>query len=96
MEGIWARLLSILYYICIVVGEPIIKRGWYPMNGLNSPDVYVCLQPGPEYPNVINRGLFFVWNDLRWEVIVRVVDISGIFDDHCLSFLLIICNIIRC
>jgi hypothetical protein len=32
----------------------------------------------------------FILNDLRWEVIVRYVDICGIVDHHCLNFLFII------
>ena len=31
--------------------------------------------------------VFFTFNDLRGKVIVRVVDIGGIVDYHCLSFL---------
>ena len=37
---------------------------------------------------------FFVFNDLRWDVIVPFVDIGGIEDHHCLNFLFIIVNIL--
>jgi len=33
-------------------------------------------------------GLLYVqWIQLRWEVIVRFVDVGGIYDQHCLNFL---------
>ena len=34
---------------------------------------------------------FFVVIELRWEVIVRLVDIIGLFDHYCLNFLFINC-----
>ena len=41
--------------------------------------------------NVIWRGMIYVqWVQLKWEVIVRFVDIDGIDDHHCLNFLFII------
>ena len=33
---------------------------------------------------------FFVFSDLRWEVIVYYIDKGGIVDHHCLNFLLMI------
>jgi hypothetical protein len=40
--------------------------------------------------NVICHGLLCVqWVQLRWEVIVCLVDIGGIDDHHCLNFLFI-------
>ena len=39
---------------------------------------------------VICCGLFFMLNELRWEVIVRLVKIGGIIDHHCLNYLFII------
>jgi len=40
--------------------------------------------------NVICHGIYCVqWVQLRWEVIVRFVDNSGIDDHHCLNFLFI-------
>jgi hypothetical protein len=32
--------------------------------------------------------LYFMFNDLRWEVIVRFVDICVIVDNYCLYFLI--------
>ena len=49
--------------------------------------------------NVICCGLFFVQRvQLRWEVIVRFVDIGGNDDHHCLNFLFIknVITHIRC
>ena len=37
--------------------------------------------------NVVRHGLFvFLFSELRWEVIVRFVDIGGIVDHYCLNF----------
>jgi len=33
--------------------------------------------------------LFFVFNDLKWKVVVRFIDIVEIVDHHCLNFLFI-------
>jgi hypothetical protein len=39
----------------------------------------------------------FVLHGLRWEVMFHFVDISGVFDHHCLNFLFIIVEIwMRC
>ena len=41
--------------------------------------------------NVISRGLFFyIFDDLWWKVIVRLIDIDGIVDHHCLNLLYIL------
>jgi hypothetical protein len=34
--------------------------------------------------------ILFVYNDLRWEVAIRLVDIGGIVDHNYLSFLFIV------
>ena len=44
---------------------------------------YRILEPGSLMPYVI---VFFVFNYLRWEVIVCFVGISGIVDHHCLHY----------
>jgi hypothetical protein len=44
---------------------------------------------GPGYPTSY-VVVFFVFSELRWEVIARFVDIGVIVDDHCLNFLSII------
>lgn len=40
--------------------------------------------------NVISRGIFHIFDDLWWKVIVRLIDIDGIVDNHCLNLLYII------
>jgi len=38
-------------YICIAVGDQVIKRGrGVPLNGLTPPHFYVCSKPGPGFP----------------------------------------------
>jgi hypothetical protein len=37
--------------------------------------------------NAICRGIICVFDKLKWEVVVRFVDNSGIVDHHCLNFL---------
>ena len=73
-------------YICIAVGDPIIKWGrLIPVTGLTPSHLvpvpchdldFQCYMP----------WLFFMFNELWWEVIVRLVDISGIVDHHCYLF----------
>ena len=38
----------------------------------------------------LSNSNFFVWVQLRWEVIIHFVDNGGIDDHHCLNFLFII------
>jgi hypothetical protein len=54
------RFFFLLFYICITVGDPIINRGWYPINRFN-PATFVCLSQARTWiSNVICRGLFYV------------------------------------
>ena len=56
-----------------------------PLTALTLPHFGACLS------DVICRGIFCVqWVQLRWEVVVRFVDIGEIVDHHCLYFLFII------
>ena len=59
---------------------------WLHVTGLYfvSPATFLFLfQARAWISNIICRGLF-MFNDLRWEVTVRFVDIGGIVDRHCL------------
>jgi hypothetical protein len=63
-------------YICIGVADP--------LTGLTPPYVCACPKPGPGFPTsyvVVFWGV--QWVQLRWEVIVRFIDIGGIDDHHC-------------
>jgi hypothetical protein len=54
--------------------------------------VYICIATGDsivKISNAICPDPFFVYNDLRWEVVFRFVDSGGIVD-YCLRFLFII------
>ena len=62
-----------------MVGDPVIKKSRIGiiLVGL-SPATFVCLSQARTWiSNVICRGLFLVqWVELRWEVIVRLVDVN--------------------
>ena len=45
--------------------------------------------PSQELDSNVTCHGFFVFSELRWEVIVRFVDISRIIDYHCLNFIFI-------
>jgi hypothetical protein len=40
--------------------------------------------------NTLCRGSFYVFSELKQDVIVRFVDIGGIIHHHCLNFLFLI------
>jgi hypothetical protein len=44
----------------------------------------------------VKLAVKYILNQLRWEVIVRFVDISRIFDHHCLNYLFIVKTINTC
>jgi hypothetical protein len=73
-------------FICIAVWGPILSREEFmiPLTNLTPPNVCACPKPGPwfrtQYVVVI-----FVFNDLRWEMVVRFVDISEIVDHYFLN-----------
>jgi len=51
-----------------------------------NPATFMCLSQGrTSMFNLIFRGLC-MFRELRWEVIIRFVDISGIVDHYCLHF----------
>ena len=54
-------LFSYLFvYICIVVGDPMIKEGvWYSINGLNQPHVSVRPKPGAGF-QMQHCSIFFL------------------------------------
>ena len=57
--------------------------------------LWACLRPGPVFPRpyaIMPLSFFFVFNGLRWEVVVCFVDIGGIVVLHCLNFLFIECS----
>jgi hypothetical protein len=72
-------------YICVAFGDPNIKEE--SNNAINqlkkiTPHFCACSKP---YVFV-----FFVFNGLRLEVVVRFVDIGGIINHSCLIFIFII------
>ena len=63
-------------------------NGWNHNNRFNNA-TFLCLSQYKTWiSNVISCGFVCIqWVQLRWEVIVRLVDIDGIDNHHCLSFL---------
>ena len=63
-------------------------RSYIILAGLTLPQFHACpkLATGCPMPFII---VFFVFNGLRWEVMVCFVLIGGIVDHHCSNFLLI-------
>jgi hypothetical protein len=47
-------------YICIAVGDPVIKRAGleFPLTDLNLPQFCACPKPGPGFPPSYVVGLF--------------------------------------
>ena len=58
-------------------------EGWDPINQFN-PTTFLCLSQTRTW--ISNVVVFFMFNILRQEVVVRFVDIDGIVDHHCLNF----------
>jgi hypothetical protein len=56
------------------------RRIGIPLTGLTLPLFYVCPQPEPDFQRDI-AWLFFVFIELRWEVIVRFVGIGVGIDE---------------
>ena len=59
-----------------------IDEGWDPINQFN-PTTFLGLSQTRTW---ISNVVFFMFNILRQEVVVRFVDIDGIVDHHCLNF----------
>ena len=67
-------LLSVM--ICIAVRDPIIKKGRVGISliSVSLPHVCACLKQGLRFQTSY-VGVFFMSNDLRCEMVVRLVDI---------------------
>ena len=57
------------------------------LTSLTPPYFCASIKPGPGYPMSVSWS--FMFNDLRREVIARLVDIDRIVDHHCLNFVFI-------
>ena len=68
----------------------IVRTSTFPIEAsLTPPNLCAC----PKDFQLICRSRFFVFSELREEVIFRFVDNSGIVDHHCFNFLFTIHNI---
>ena len=79
-------------YICVAFGDPnIIEESNNVSNQLKKipPHFCACSKPWPGFPKPYVE-VFFVFNGLRLEVVVRFVDIGGIINHSCLIFIFII------
>lgn len=84
--------MTMCVYICIVVGYPNQKGVGIPMTGLIPPHfLYPCPKSANGFPTPY-VVIFFVCNDLRWVVVVRFVDICGMFYHHRFNILFISWN----
>ena len=59
-----------------------------PLTDLTPPPFCACPKSGPGFTTSYVM-VFFVFSELRWEVILHFVDIVGIVNHHCLNFLFI-------
>ena len=64
-----------------------------PVSVLTPPHFCACTKPGLGFPTSY-VVVFFMFSELRGEVIVRLVNIGGIVGYHCLNCLFI--NLILC
>jgi len=62
-------------YICIAVGDPILKQG-IRLIGLNL--THSCAVPNQDWISICICSDLFVFNDLRGEEVVSFVNIGGI------------------
>ena len=72
--------------------NPVIKRGegaGIPLTIVTLPHFFACPKPWPGFP-MSYAWFFFLFNDLRWEVIVCFVDIGWIVDHHCSNLIFIV------
>jgi len=59
-----------------------------PVTGLILPHLYTCPKPDPVYQRHNYVMIFFMFDDLRWEMIVRFVDICRIVEYPILTYFL--------
>ena len=80
--------------VCVYVHSILFIVSWNMndcQNTINrfNPGIFcACLKARPGYPrSYVLDVFFFMLNELRLEVIVRLADIGWIVDHHCLNFL---------
>jgi hypothetical protein len=76
---LYLSIFQLSYYWCIMERKVKQWRSTIPL----------ILMRGPGFLKAY-VVVFFVFNKLKWEVIVPLINISGIVDRHCLTFLSII------
>ena len=64
-------------------------KGWDPINQFNSTISLCRFQTRTMISNLVCCGIYFVFSEGRWEVIVAFVDIGLIVNHHFLNFLFI-------
>ena len=64
-------------------------RVLFQINNLFNPVTCLCLSKARTWISNIPFSFCVQWVQLRWEMILRFVDIGGIDDHHCLNFLFI-------
>ena len=86
----WSQFVQVCcccFFIYVLPLRSNYQEVWIPLTGLTLPHICACPTPGPGFLMSYVMILFLMFSELRWEVIVRFVNISGIFDHHsCLNF----------
>ena len=72
-----------LYLFCCWISSYQEVEGWDPINLLNT-TTFLCLSQARTWITSVICHHFFMFNKLRWEVIVSFVDIGGILDHQSL------------
>ena len=81
------RIIYIMHMYCRWRSSYQEGSGWDPNSRFN-PATFLCMSPGQHIDfQVICRVTLFVFSELRWEEIVRFIDIGGIVNHHYLTFL---------
>jgi hypothetical protein len=94
VEANLSRFFLSFVYTCIAIGVQLSwGEGWDPINWFN-PARFVCLSQ-TRTSGVLTSYVvvFFVLRELRWEVVIRFADISGITYHHCWNIIVIILNL---
>jgi hypothetical protein len=79
------HVFSLLDYICIADGDLITKKWRIGIKLTSLIPEHVCAypKPGPGFQSTYVIVCFWVFNDLKREMVVRFVNIGGIDDHHC-------------
>ena len=85
---LWTSYVDTFIYICIARWRPIYQEGG---SHWSVEPLLFCFWFKPGHGFQTSDVMFiFMYRELSWKVIVHIVDIGGIVNQHCLSFPFII------